>query len=315
MKTKICDLFAIDYPIIQGGMVWASGGKLAAACANAGILGLIGAGSMDAELLKSQIAKAKKLTDKPFGVNIPLLYRDVEKQIAISLEAGIRIFFTSAGSPNKYTRMLKQNGCTVVHVCSSPVLAKKCEDAGVDAVVAEGVEAGGHNGREEITTMCLIPQVVDAVKIPVIAAGGIGDGRGVVASLALGALGVQMGTRFVLAQESSAHKNFKAAIIQAGASETSLALRKHLPVRLLKNAFYETISLAESDGASREDLVKLLGKGRARAGIFEGDLETGELEIGQISGLLKRECSAEEIVREVISQARETSQKLSAMLW
>jgi enoyl-[acyl-carrier protein] reductase II len=285
-RSLISSLFNIELPIVQAGMVWVSGGKLAAAAAEAGALGIIGAGSMQPDLLRQHIRKAKALTKKPLAVNIPLLYSKVEEQIEIALAEGIRIFFTSAGSPKTYTKLLKDKGCVVVHVTSSPDLAIKCEAAGVDAVVAEGFEAGGHNGRDEITTMVLIPQVVDAVKIPVIAAGGIGDGRGIAAAFALGAHGVQIGSRFAATQESSAHQNFKQAIVDAGAGATMLSMKKTVPVRLLKNKFYEGVTKLEEQGATKEALIEYLGKGRARLGMLEGDLQEGELEIGQVAGLI-----------------------------
>jgi len=284
--NSVTSLFNIELPIIQAGMVWVSGGKLAAAASNAGALGIIGAGSMHPELLRQHIQKAKNLTSKPLAVNIPLLYSKVEEQIDIAFSEGLRIFFTSAGSPKTYTSRLKDKGCTVVHVTSSPELAVKCEAAGVDAVVAEGFEAGGHNGRDEITTMVLIPQVVDAVKIPVIAAGGIGDGRGIAAAFALGAQGVQIGSRFAATQESSAHENFKQAIINAGPGSTMLSMKKAVPVRLLKNKFYEELAKLEEQGARKETLIAFLGKGRARLGMLDGDMNEGELEIGQVAGLI-----------------------------
>lgn len=267
-------------------MVYVSGAKLAAAAANAGCLGLVGAGSMTPELFREHLKKARTLTDKPFGVNIPLLYSRVQEQIDIALAEGVRIFFTSAGTPKTWTPYLKDKGAVVVHVTSSPELAQKCEAAGVDAVVAEGFEAGGHNGRDEITTMALIPQVADAVKIPVIAAGGIGDGRGIAAALALGADGVQIGSRFAATQESSAHDRFKAAIVQATPGATVLTMKALVPVRLLKNSFQAAVQAAEARGATKAELEELLGKGRARKGMLEGDVEDGELEIGQISGLI-----------------------------
>jgi enoyl-[acyl-carrier protein] reductase II len=299
---KIRTLFGIKYPIIQAGMVWVSGGKLAAAAANAGCLGLIGAGSMKPDLLKSQILKAKSLSSGSIGVNIPLLYDKVEDQIHTALEAGIRIFFTSAGSPKRFTRLLKDQGCIVVHVTSTPELAKKCEDAGVDAVVAEGFEAGGHNGRDEITTMVLIPEVVRAVQIPVIAAGGIGCGRTIAAALCLGASGVQIGSRFAATVESSAHANFKTAIIRAGPDSTMLAMKKLVPVRLLKNRFFEQVRELEEKNADKEQLAQLLGKGRAKAGMLEGDLNEGELEIGQIAGLIDDIPTTDELVRRMVSE-------------
>jgi len=283
-------------------MVWVSGGKLAAAAANAGALGLIGAGSMKPDLLKQHILKAKSLTNNPVGVNLPLLYHGIEEQIGVCLDLGIKIFFTSAGSPKKYTPMLKSNGCTVVHVTSTPDLAKKCEDAGVDAVVAEGFEAGGHNGRDEITTLVLIPQVVDAVKIPVIAAGGIADGRQMAAAMMLGASGVQIGSRFAATIESSAHQNFKQAIISASPTATMLSMKKTVPVRLLKNKFYDEINKLEEHCATAEDLQAHLGKGRAKAGMLDGDLDNGELEIGQVAGMIKDIPSCETLVKRLVEE-------------
>ncbi len=301
-KNSITKLFGIRAPIIQAGMVWVSGGKLAAAAANAGALGLIGAGSMKPDLLKQHILKAKSLTNNPIGVNLPLLYQGLEEQIGVCLELGIKIFFTSAGSPKKYTPMLKSNGCTVVHVTSTPDLAKKCEDAGVDAVVAEGFEAGGHNGRDEITTLVLIPQVVDAVKIPVIAAGGIADGRQMAAAMMLGASGVQIGSRFAATIESSAHENFKQAIISASPTATMLSMKKTVPVRLLKNKFYAEINKLEERCATAEDLQAHLGKGRAKAGMLDGDLDNGELEIGQVAGMIKDIPSCETLVKRLVEE-------------
>ncbi len=278
-------------------MVYVSGGKLAAAASEAGALGMLGAGSMAPDVLRQQLRKAKALTAKPLAVNIPLLYSKAKEQLDLCLEEGIRIFFTSAGSPKTWTPYLKDKGCTVVHVTSSPELAQKCEAAGVDAVVAEGFEAGGHNGRDEITTLVLIPQVVDAVKIPVIAAGGIADGRAVASALALGAAGVQIGSRFAATQESSAHANFKRAIVDAGPGATMLTMKDLVPVRLLKNPFYEEIAAAEARGATKDELVAILGKGRARLGMLEGDLVQGELEIGQVSGLIKDLPTVADLVR------------------
>lgn len=308
MKT-ICDLLPISYPLIQGGMVYVSGGKLAAASANAGILGVLGAGSMKPELLDQQITKAKGLTQHPerLAVNVPLLYGRTKEQLEISLKHGIKIFITSAGSPKTYTSWLKDQGCTVIHVTSTPELAQKCELAGCDAVIAEGFEAGGHNGRDEITTMVLIPQVVDAVKIPVIAAGGIADGRTMAAALALGAHGVQMGTRFVATIESSAHENFKQAVVGAKSDSTMLMMKKSVPVRLLKNKFFEEVQELESRGASREELEKLLGSGRARLGMLEGDLENGELEIGQVSAMIHNIPTVAEVVESILNEYRKLS--------
>lgn len=303
-ENPITKLFAIRAPIIQAGMVWVSGGKLAAAAANAGALGLIGAGSMKPDLLRQHIIKAKALTNNPIGVNLPLLYHGIEEQISVCLELGIKIFFTSAGSPKKFTPMLKTNGCTVVHVTSTPELAKKCEDAGVDAVVAEGFEAGGHNGRDEITTLVLIPQVVDAVKIPVIAAGGIADGRQMAAAMMLGASGVQIGSRFAATLESSAHEKFKQAILSASATSTMLSMKKTVPVRLLKNKFYEEITKLEDRCATAQELQDHLGKGRAKAGMLEGDLDNGELEIGQVAGMIKDIPSCQQLVERLVEGYR-----------
>ena len=300
---NITTLLPIKYPIIQAGMVWVSGGKLAAAAANAGILGVIGAGSMKPELLKEHILKAQSLTKHPerLAVNVPLLYEKSQEQLQVALDLGIKIFITSAGSPKTYTSWLKSLGATVIHVTSSPELAKKCEAAGCDAVIAEGFEAGGHNGRDELTTMVLIPQVADAVKIPVIAAGGVIDGRGMAAAICLGAQGVQMGTRFVASLESSAHENFRQAIINSTPASTMLVMKKHVPVRLLKNKFYEGIKKLEDEGASEEKLIEELGKGRARLGMLEGNLEEGELEIGQGCSMVRKVQSVEEIVNEVMN--------------
>ncbi len=286
-RSSITSLFGIRLPIVQAGMVYVSGGKLAAAAAEAGALGLIGAGSMEPELLRHHIKKARSLTKKPIGINLPLLYSKVQEQADIALAEGIKIFFTSAGSPKTWTPYLKDKGATVVHVTSSPELAQKCEAAGVDAVVAEGFEAGGHNGRDEITTMVLIPQVVDAVKIPVIAAGGIADGRGIAAALALGAQGVQIGTRFAATVESSAHDNFKRAITSLTPGGTMLTMKSLVPVRLIKNKFFDQVAALEARGASKEEIAALLGKGRARRGMLEGDMDEGELEIGQVGALVR----------------------------
>lgn len=308
-KSSITELFHIDYPIIQAGMVWVSGAKLAAAASNSGCLGLVGAGSMKPDLLRTHLQKAKTLTNKPFGVNIPLLYHLVEEQINVCLEEGVKIFFTSAGSPKKWTQYLKDKGCTVVHVTSTPELAKKCEDAGCDAVVVEGFEAGGHNGRDEITSMCLIPQARDVVNIPIIAAGGIGDGRAILAAMALGADGVQMGTRFALTQESSAHINFKKAILEAQSGDTKLVMKDLVPVRLLKNKFFEEVIELEKRCANKEELQALLGKGRAKAGMLDGDLEIGELEIGQVSALLKDIPTTSDLVGHLIFEYEKALKK------
>lgn len=310
----ICDLFQVKYPIIQGGMIWVSGGKLAAACSNAGALGLVGAASMSPEILDSQLAKAKNLSSKPIGINLPLLYSRVEEQIELALKHNIKIFFTSAGSPKKYTAYLKDKGCTVVHVTSSPQLAQKCEAAGVDAIVAEGFEAGGHNGREEITTMALIPQVVDAVKIPVIAAGGIADGRGIAAAFALGASAVQIGSRFVATIESRAHENFKQAVVQAKAGDTMLTMKDIVPVRLLKNKFFQEMNALISSGAPQEEILALQGKHRAQRGMHDGDLQEGKLEIGQISALINDIPSAASVIESMVSEYQKVIQKLPEKL-
>lgn len=296
IRNKLTELLKIDLPIIQAGMVWVSGGKLAAASANAGCLGVIGAGSMKPDLLKDHIEKAKSLTSKRLAVNIPIMYPHAQEQIDTALNAGIKIFITSAGSPKKFTQYLKDNNCIVIHVTATAQLAKKCEDAGVDAVIAEGFEAGGHNGRDEITTLALIPQVVKAINIPVIAAGGIADGSAIAACLALGAEAVQMGTRFLMTQESSAHQKFKDSIVQATGSDTKLMMKNHVPVRLLKNKFYEEVEQLEKNCATKEQLVEVLGKGRAKAGMLDGDLERGELEVGQVVGLIDDVPTVKELV-------------------
>ena len=309
-KNPLSTLFGITYPIVQAGMVYCSGAKLAAAAANSGCLGLIGAGSMNLSLLEQQIAKAMNLTDRPVGINIPLLYEGAEAQIELALKAGIKIFFTSAGSPKKFTPRLKREGATVVHVTSTPELAIKCRDSGVDAVVAEGFEAGGHNGRDEITTMALIPQVCDAVDIPVIAAGGIADGRQMAAAFCLGAAGVQMGTRFAATQESGAHINFKRAIVESNSGDTRLMMKPLVPVRLLQNDFSKKVALLESQGADVEELRMLLGKGRARQGMLEGDLQEGELEIGQVSAMIKNIPTCAELVNSLLLQYRQIRSRL-----
>jgi enoyl-[acyl-carrier protein] reductase II len=304
MSNRITSLFNIEYPIIQGGMIWCSGWELASAVSNAGGLGLIGSGSMYPEVLRSHIQKCKAATSKPFGVNVPLLYPDIDKHLEIIVEEGVKIVFTSAGNPAKYTSWLKERGITVVHVIANTKFAKKCEDAGVDAIVAEGFEAGGHNGREETTTMCLIPMIADCVDVPVIAAGGIGCGRTMAAAMCLGASGVQVGSRFAASVESSAHLAFKEQIISAKEGSTELTLKEITPVRLLKNPFFEAVDAAYAAGASVEELKTLLGRGRAKKGMFEGDLESGELEIGQISARLDRIETASEIVSQMITEYR-----------
>ncbi len=302
MQNRITELFKIKYPIIQAGMIWCSGWELASAVSNAGGLGIIGAGSMYPEILLEHVKKCKAATDKPFAINLPLLYPDIEKHIQTLINEGVKIAFTSAGNPATYTQLLKDNGITVVHVIANEKFAKKAEACGADAIVAEGFEAGGHNGREETTTICLIPQIVNAVKIPVIAAGGIGTGRTMLAAMALGAEGVQMGSRFVLSEESSAHQNFKDAVLQSTDGSTELSLKQLTPVRLLKNKFYDAVKQAEMDCVSKEELIALLGRGRAKKGMFEGDLEEGELEIGQISGYLKNIKPAAEIIKEIVEE-------------
>ncbi|HNO70689.1 MAG TPA: nitronate monooxygenase, partial [Bacteroidia bacterium] len=287
MENSICNLFKIKYPIIQAGMIWTSGWRLASAASNSGCLGIIGAGSMYPDVLREHIQKCKKATDKLFGVNVPMLYPNLEDIINIIIEENVKVVFTSAGNPKTYTSKLKEKGIKVVHVVASVKFAQKCEEAGCDAVVAEGFEAGGHNGREETTTMVLIPMVRDAVKIPVIAAGGIATGRQMLAAMALGADGVQIGSRFAASDESSLHQNFKNRIIELKEGDTHLALKKLVPVRMIKNKFFNQIQEAENKGASAEELKAILGRARAKKGMFEGDLEEGELEIGQVSAMLK----------------------------
>ena len=300
--NTITNLFKIKYPIIQGGMIWCSGWELASAVSNAGGLGLIGSGSMYPDVLREHIRKCKNATSKPFGVNVPLLYPQTGDHIKIIIDEGVKIVFTSAGNPKKFTSYLKEKGITVVHVVANVKFAEKCEEAGVDAIVAEGFEAGGHNGFEETTTMALIPQVRKAVSVPVIAAGGIGTGRTMLAAMALGADGVQIGSRFVASRESSAHPEFKKAVVNADDGDTRLALKKLVPVRLIKNEFFHRISEAESRGATREELTEMLGKGRAKLGMFEGDLKEGELEIGQISGLIDEIKPAAQIIEDIIKE-------------
>ena len=285
-NNRICTLLGIEHPVIQGGMIYNSGGKLAAAVSEAGGLGLIGAGSMQPDLLREQIHKARTLTDRPFGVNLPLLYSHARESMEMALQEGVRIFFTSAGSPRRAIGPLKEAGCTVVHVAATPGLAVKCQEAGCDAVVCEGFEAGGHNGRDEITTMVLVPECVAAVDIPVIAAGGIATGAQLAAAMVLGAEGVQMGSRFAATVESSGHENFKQAVVAAGPVDTHLVLKSHVPVRLLRNRFRDEIQALEARGAASAELTDHLGTGRARRGMLEGDLDEGELEIGQVSGLI-----------------------------
>ncbi len=299
-ENRICELFGIQYPIIQGGMVWCSGWRLAAAVSEAGGLGLIGAGSMHPETLREHIQKCQAATDKPFGVNVPLMYPEIETIMRIIIDEGVKIVFTSAGNPKTWTATLKEKGIKVAHVVSSSKFARKCEEAGVDAVVAEGFEAGGHNGREETTTLCLIPAVRRATTLPLIAAGGIGTGDAMLATFALGAEGVQVGTRFALTNESSAHENFKRLCLSLNEGDTKLLLKKLSPTRLVKGGFTTAVEEAEARGASVEELRELLGKGRAKKGIFEGDLEAGELEIGQVAALFREQQSAREVIEEMI---------------
>jgi enoyl-[acyl-carrier protein] reductase II len=300
--NKITSLFNIKYPIIQGGMIWNSGYKLASAVSNAGGLGLIGAGSMYPEVLREHIQKCQKATDKPFGVNVPMLYPNIEEIMKIIVDEGVKIVFTSAGNPKTWTSFLKENGITVVHVVSSSVFALKAQDAGVDAVVAEGFEAGGHNGREETTTLTLIPMVKDKISIPLIAAGGIATGQGMLAAMTLGADGVQVGSRFAASLESSSHENFKQTIVDVQEGGTQLTLKELAPVRLIKNKFYHDVQQLYATCPSKEELVALLGRARAKRGMFEGDLDEGELEIGQIAGLIKEVLPAKEIINTMIAE-------------
>ena len=313
MQNRITTLFGIQYPIIQAGMIWCRGWELASAVSNAGGLGIIGAGSMYPEVLREHIQKVKRATHRPFAVNIPLLYPNIDQHIATVIEERVPIVFTSAGNPSTWTKTLQNEGILVVHVVSNEKFAKKAEDSGVDAIVAEGFEAGGHNGREETTTMVLVPQICNAVKIPVIAAGGVGTGRSMLAAIALGADGVQIGSRFVVSEESSAHPNFKKAILEAGDGNTKLSLKQLTPVRLLKNKFWEEVEQAEKNGASVEELKSLLGRARAKKGMFEGDLEDGELEIGQISGYINAIKPAADIIVEIVLEYTKALQSLKEL--
>ncbi|MCD8410864.1 NAD(P)H-dependent flavin oxidoreductase [Tenacibaculum finnmarkense] len=310
MKNKITSLFNIKYPIIQGGMVWVSGWKLASAVSNAGGLGLIGAGSMYPEVLREHIQKCKKATDKPFGVNVPMLYPDVEKIMDIIIEEGVKIVFTSAGNPKTWTTFLKEKGITVVHVVSSVKFALKAEAAGVDAVVCEGFEAGGHNGREETTTLTLIPMVKEKVQIPVISAGGISSGKAMLATMILGADGVQIGSRFAATLESSAHANFKQTIIDVKDGDTHLTLKELAPVRLVKNKFYNDVQDLYQQNPTIEEIKELLGRARAKKGMFEGDLNEGELEIGQVAGLIHQIKSAKEVLEEIVTEFEQIKENL-----
>ena len=311
--NRINELFGIKYPIIQGGMIWCSGWELASAVSNAGGLGLIGSGSMYPDILRSQIRKCKLATNKPFGVNIPLLYPDIEEHISIIIDEGVKVVFTSAGSPKKYTLRLQKNGIKVVHVIASKKFALKSVEAGVDAIVAEGFEAGGHNGVEEITTMCLIPMVKNIIKIPIIAAGGIGSGRAMLAAIALGADGVQIGSRFIASDESSAHINFKNRVVSSDEGETDLTLKELTAVRLMKNKFYNKIQDAYANNANKDDLRILLGKGRAKKGMFEGDLEEGELEVGQVSATINKIMSVAEIIKEITNEYESERKKITPL--
>jgi enoyl-[acyl-carrier protein] reductase II len=311
MNNRICKLFDIEIPIIQAGMIWCAGWRLAAASSNAGGLGIIGAGSMYPEILREHLQKMKANCSKPFAVNLPLLYPDIDKHIASIIEFKVPIVFTSAGNPKTWTKILQDEGIKVVHVVSSVKFAKKCEEVGVNAVVAEGFEAGGHNGREETTTMCLIPTVRDAISIPLIAAGGIGDGRSMLAAFALGAEAVQIGSRFVATPESSAHANFKNKVVEAKEGDTELSLKQLTPVRLLKNDFYLQVKNAEAQCATQAELAQLLGRGRAKKGMFEGNLAEGELEIGQISARINNIKPAGELLQEIWQEFLVEKEKLN----
>lgn len=313
MKNRVTELFGIKYPVISGGMVWCSGWELAASVSNAGGLGLIGAGSMNPELLREHIRKCKSATDKPFGVNVPLLFKHAEAMMEVIIEENVPIVFTSAGSPKTWTPKLHDAGIKVAHVVSSSKFAMKCQEAGVDAVVAEGFEAGGHNGKEETTTMVLIPQVRKVLNIPLIAAGGIGTGSGVLASFALGAEGVQIGTRFALTKESSASEGFKNLCVSLNEGDTMLSLKKVVPTRLIKNDFFRQIEEAENRGATSDELKEILGFGRAKKGIFEGNLQEGELEIGQISSMLDNIPSVQEVFNDLINEYNEKLKTLMSL--
>lgn len=312
--NRICHLFGIKYPIIQGGMVWCSGWHLASAVSNAGGLGLIGAGSMYPDVLREHIRKCRQATDNPFGVNIPLMYPRIGEIMNIVVEEGVKIVFTSAGNPKAWTGFLHQHGILVAHVVSSTKFAAKCEEAGVDAIVAEGFEAGGHNGREETTTLCLVPAVRRATTLPLLAAGGIATGEGMLAAMALGAEGVQIGTRFALTEESSAHPAFKDHCLRLSEGETILTLKQLSPVRLVKNSFYNQVAEAESKGVSVDELRALLGRGRAKKGIFEGDLSEGELEIGQTSAMLRKLQTVDEVMKELVEGFNGAMKKMRRIL-
>lgn len=313
MSNRITQLFGIKYPIIQAGMIWCSGWELASAVSNAGGLGIIGSGSMYPEVLQEHIQKCKKATDKPFAVNLPLLYPQIDDHIKIIIDEGVKIVFTSAGNPKKWTPLLKEKGIKVVHVVSNVKFALKCLEAGVDAIVAEGFEAGGHNGREETTTFCLLPLVRNAVDIPLIAAGGIGSGSSMLAAMALGAEGVQIGSRFIATPESSAHLNFKHYLLDAQEGDTELVLKELTPVRLLKNKFYENVQEAYKKGADRAFLKELLGRGRAKKGMFEGDMQEGELEVGQVSASIDTILPAADVVDEIWNEFLIAKVKLESL--
>ena len=312
--NRICQLFGIQYPVIQGGMVWCSGWRLASAVSNAGGLGLIGAGSMHPEVLREHIRKCQSTTDKPFGVNVPLMYPEIDALMNILVEEGVKIVFTSAGNPKTWTGFLKGHGIKVAHVVSSSKFAVKCEQAGVDAIVAEGFEAGGHNGREETTTLCLIPAVRRATTLPLIAAGGIGTGNAMLATFALGAEGVQIGTSFALTEESSAHENFKQLCLNLNEGDTKLLLKKLSPTRLVKGEFTTAVEEAEARGASAEEMKELLGKGRSKKGIFEGNLQEGELEIGQVASLFREMQTVSEVMKEIMEDFRKGMEKIQLAL-
>lgn len=312
--NRICQLFGIQYPVIQGGMVWCSGWRLASAVSNAGGLGLIGAGSMHPEVLREHIRKCQSTTDKPFGVNVPLMYPEIDALMNILVEEGVKIVFTSAGNPKTWTGFLKGHGIKVAHVVSSSKFAVKCEQAGVNAIVAEGFEAGGHNGREETTTLCLIPAVRRATTLPLIAAGGIGTGNAMLATFALGAEGVQIGTRFALTEESSAHENFKQLCLNLNEGDTKLLLKKLSPTRLVKGEFTTAVEEAEARGASAEEMKELLGKGRSKKGIFEGNLQEGELEIGQVASLFREMQTVSEVMKEIMEDFRKGMEKIQLAL-
>ncbi|MAZ72902.1 MAG: nitronate monooxygenase [Flavobacteriaceae bacterium] len=313
MQNRITELFHIKYPVIQAGMIWNSGWRLASAVSNAGGLGILGAGSMYPDVLREHIVKCKKATNKPFGVNVPMLYPNLEEIIQIIIEEKVKIVFTSAGNPKTYTAHLKEHGITVVHVVSSVKFALKAQEAGVDAVVAEGFEAGGHNGREETTTFTLIPMVKEQIEVPLIAAGGIANGKGMLAAMVLGADGVQVGSRFVASEESSAHRNFKKMVVEAKEGDTLLTLKELAPVRMLKNKFFSEVMELYTQNPTKEQLIELLGRARAKRGMFEGDLEDGELEIGQISGLIHDIKPAAQIVAEMIAEFEEAKSNVQKL--